>query len=665
MRTFDLSPLYRSTVGFDRMFDMLDQASRVDAPPANWPPYNIERTAEDAYRITMAVAGFGPQDIELVQQENVLVVAGHPRLWPLGALTAVAAFGAVSVASQRRVLRASRALTDDLRAALQQAEAVVSVGDLDGGWVADVDGDIEAIMGYTLEEWRSLEFRSLIHPDDVDAYWIDVDAIRPGDVVDRTGRLRHADGSWVWIRDVAKVGLDERGRRMIRGFFFDVTAAKEQSQRLAALARTDALTELPNRLALVERLSAAIAAGEPLALLMLDLDRFKEVNDTLGHEAGDLVLSVVADRLARTIGTADELFRLGGDEFAVIARDAAAVAELEPRLTAIAAETARPIEVSGVRLVLAVSTGVAFLHPGSDRATLMRHADLAMYAAKTAGEPWRVFDDSLDRSSKLRLSLTAAVESALANHEFELYFQPQFDIRSGTLVGAEGLARWRHPEFGLLTPDAFLDVVLMSESTAGFTTEMIRQGLDAIGRARESGFELPVAVNVSMRALGDVAFAGSVAELLEASAVPARMLTIEVTENDMAEPSPEVLTTLCQLAARGVRISIDDFGTGHSSLARLQAIQVHELKIDRAFVAGVAANDRDRLLAATIVQLASGLGYRVVAQGVEHLLQADALDVLGCTVAQGFLFSPPVPIAELLHDFAGAAAARPSTDVTI
>ena len=590
---------------------------------------------------------------------NVLLAAWHPRLWPFAQVAAVAAVGAAAAIGQRRVLRASRALTDDLRAALQQADAVVSVGDLDGGWVADVDGDIEAIMGYTLDEWRSLEFRSLIHPDDVASFWIDVDSIRPGDVIDRTGRLRHADGSWVWIRDVAKVGLDETGRRMIRGFFFDVTVAKEQSRRLAELARTDALTELPNRLALVERLSAAIDAGEQLVLLMLDLDRFKEVNDTLGHEAGDLVLGVVAGRLANTIGPADSLFRLGGDEFAVIAREAPTVTELESRLAAIGAETARPIEVSGVRLVLAVSTGVAFLHAGSDRATLMRHADLAMYAAKTAGEPWRVFDDSLDRSSTIRLSLTAAVESALANHEFELYFQPQVDIRSGVLVGAEGLVRWRHPEFGLLTPEAFLDVVLMSESTAAFTTEMIRQGLEAIGRAQACGLDLPVAVNVSMRALGDVAFAGSVADLLDAGGAPASMLTIEMTENDMAEPSAEVLATLRRLAARGVRISIDDFGTGHSSLARLQTIDVHELKIDRAFVAGVADSRRDRQLAATIIGLADGLGYRVVAQGVETSAQADALSELGCVVAQGFLFSPALPIADLLGQFAG----RHPTDV--
>lgn len=578
---------------------------------------------------------------------SVVVVAWQPRLWPVAVFAAVGAFASVSAIGSRRAALGSRALGEDLMVALRQAEAVVSIGDLDGGWVADVDGDIEAIMGYTLEEWRQLDFHELIHPDDVDTYWIDRDTIQPGTVVDRTGRLRHADGRWIWIREVARVGVDPTGRRTIRGFFFDVSGTHEHARLLAEQARTDGLTGLPNRVALLERIDAAFAESGDFALLMLDLDRFKEVNDTLGHEAGDHVLTVVAARLAAVLEPGDRLFRLGGDEFAVVAPGCADCADLEPRLAAIAAEASRPIEAWGIQLVLAVSTGVALPRPGSDRATLMRHADLAMYAAKQAGEPWRLFDDTLDHSSTMRLSLTAALETALATGQFELYLQPQVDLATRRIVGAEGLARWRHPEFGLLAPGAFLDVVLMSELTAVFTTEMVRQAVDVARRSREWGRELPIAVNVSMRALGDVGFVGAVLGLLQAGQVDPRSLTIEITENDVAEPSVEVLTTLEQLAVNGVRISVDDFGTGYSSLARLQAICVHELKIDRTFVAHLADDPRDRHLAATIVELARGLGYRVVAEGVETEAQAAELTRIGCDTAQGYLFSGAVTADEL------------------
>jgi len=590
------------------------------------------------------------------------VVAWHPRLWPLAACAAVSVVAVVSAVSRRHTLRASRSLGDDLMASLHQANAVVTLGDLDGGWVAEVDGDIEAIMGYTVDEWRTLDYYQLIHPADAATYWIDADTIAPGMVVDRTGRLRHADGRWVWIREVARVSVDERGRRTIRGFFFDVSAIKDQAQRLAEQARTDSLTLLPNRLALVERISAAIDGGDRFALLMLDLDRFKEVNDTLGHEAGDHVLRVIAERLGYVLGSGDTLFRLGGDEFAVLVRGGDTIAELESQLLVIAAEAARPIEAWGIQLVLTVSIGVAFPRPGSDRAMLMRHADLAMYAAKRAGEPWRVYDGSLDRSSTVRLSLTAALETALVSGQFELFFQPQIDLDMNAVVGAEGLARWRHPEFGLLTPDAFLDVVLMSESTAAFTTEMVRQALDLVGRARRAGRVLPVSVNVPIRAFGDVGFVGSIMGQLEAAAVEPELLTIEITEDDVAEPSAEVLATLHQLATHGIRISVDDLGTGHSSLSRLQVIRVHELKIDRAFVERLADDERDRHLAAAIVNLADGLGYRVVAEGVETDAQADALRELGCGIAQGYRFSPAVPAADfarLLADAPPGAVAAP------
>lgn len=543
-------------------------------------------------------------------------------------------------------------LGDDLIIALRTAGAVVSTADLDNGWVLALDGDIAAIMGYTNEQWLTLDHYHLIHPDDVGAYWLDPSDVHPGQIVDRVARFRHADGTWRWIREVAHIGVDGEGRRTMRGFFFDVTRERQASAKLALLARTDTVTGLRNRLALNEWLAEAIDAGSRFALLMIDLDRFKEVNDTLGHEAGDQMLVTVADRLRKVLGDSAELFRVGGDEYAIAVPGASRPDDVSDLVAALAADCSEPISAWGLQVAISMSVGVAFGGgwggTATDRATVLRQADIAMYAAKRAGVTHRVFDASLDRTSTIQLELTAALDAALAAGDIELHYQPQFDLATGAIVGCEGLARWHHRAYGILAPATFLDVALMSESIVAFTMQMIAQAAAMAKRAGRDGHPLPVAVNVPMRALRDVAFASNALAVLADAGIDPRVVTIEITENDVVEPSSEMLAGLARLHVGGVRVAVDDFGTGHSSLARLQAIHVDELKIDRTFVEAVAVEPRDQQIVASIVGLARGLGLRVVAEGVETVEQADTLRALGCAYAQGFLLSEPLPAAELI-----------------
>ncbi len=533
--------------------------------------------------------------------------------------------------------------------ALSAAGAVVHHANLEDGTVTRLEGDLHAITGWTADEWYSASHRDFIHPDDVDQYWIDVDAIEPDTVVDRVARVRHANGSWVWMRDFARIGIDAEGRRCIRGFSLDVTELEVATRRLADQARIDILTKLPNRWALTERLDRLLATPEPFALLMLDLDRFKEVNDTLGHEAGDQLLEVMASRLGQIVGDDDLLARLGGDEFAVVVTGARDEIELTDLLAQLAAAGSRPLTVRGVRIAISLSIGVALsTEADNDRASLMRHADIAMYEAKRHAMPYRVFDDSLERSSTLQLSLSASIPDAIRSGELMLHFQPKFDMTTGRIVGAEGLARWDHPSFGLLAPASFLDITLVSESSLDFALSTIRHVAQMIRQLSDRGRVIPIAANIALGALRTTDFAETTLTILDGFGVPHDHLVIELTETDIQGPSPAMIRALNVLAAAGVKISIDDFGTGHSSLERIRTIPVSELKVDRSFVNGMIDSRVDRQLVRSVIDLAGSLDFCLVAEGVETQQQADALVEMGCQVAQGYLFARPLPADEFV-----------------
>jgi diguanylate cyclase (GGDEF)-like protein/PAS domain S-box-containing protein len=570
------------------------------------------------------------------------------EMWPYAALTAAligASFAVYGYTLRKEIWENESALTD----ALAAAGAVVHHSDLDAGSVVRIEGDLQAITGWTAEEWCEIDHRAFLHPDDIEAYWVDVDAVAPNTIIDRLARKRRKDGTYVWMRDVALVTENSRGHRALRGFSLDVTELEEANATIARQLRHDTLTGLPNRLALNERLAALLGGEVEFALMITDLDRFKEVNDTLGHEAGDQLLETIARRLADAVRPGDLVARLGGDEYAIVVvgdTDEPALHALAARLST---ECARPVVLNGIDVAVATSTGVALRsRSGRDRATMLRHADIAMYEAKRGSESFRVFDASLEQTSTLRLTLTASLRDAIDDGQLGMFFQPKYDMTTRRLVGAEGLSRWRHPEFGLLTPAAFLDIVLMSENAARFAVATIRHAADMIRRLAELGTPMPVAANVAMRALRDPGFAPAVLRILAEAGVSAELLVLELTESDPLWPNAQTATGLQSLVEAGVQLSIDDFGTGHSSLERLRVLRIHELKIDRSFVDGMVTDPLQRQIVRTVIDLAKGLDCQVVAEGVETEEQVQLLLELGCAVAQGYLFARPMPPEEFL-----------------
>ena len=452
--------------------------------------------------------------------------------------------------------------------------------------------------------------------------------------------------------------IGQEGPRTVCFLARDVTGTKlvEQARadaeaRLRHQALHDGLTGLPNRTHFHEHLEQELwkrrRTHDGLAVLMLDLDRFKEINDTLGHAAGDLVLQEVARRLPSVTREGDLIARLGGDEFALLLqhssdKDAASVALRVRRCVE------DSVDVDGVLLNVDISTGIA-VYPldGCDADSLLRRADVAMYVAKRRNAGIAPYDRSLDHHEPDQLALVGELRGALERDELVLYYQPVLDLSTGAVRKVEALVRWLHPERGLLSPDQFIPLVRESAIVTSLTRCVLDQALAQCRRWLDGGRELGVAVNVSMRDLIDVAFPDEVAELLSAHGLSPDRLSLEITERSvMADPRRTILI-LDRLSEMGVHLSIDDFGTGYSSLTYLIRLPVDEVKIDRSFVTNMTSMPDEEAVVRSTVELAKSLHKVVVAEGVETLQVLSRLKDLGCDAAQGFYMSRPLPADEL------------------
>ncbi|MBK5307515.1 MAG: bifunctional diguanylate cyclase/phosphodiesterase [Frankiaceae bacterium] len=431
------------------------------------------------------------------------------------------------------------------------------------------------------------------------------------------------------------------------GLYDDVRA---EAIRHAYEASHDPLTGLANRVLLQDEARKAIAGtdGTSTALLLLDLDHFKEINDTLGHAAGDFLLQRVADRLRSAAGPSRLVSRLGGDEFAILLTGLAAPEEAEPVAESLLRVLAEPVEFEGLRLSVEGSLGVAcHPHDAGDAEELFRRADVAMYQAKTDRGSWVRYDIVRDDSSVYRLALVAELRSALETDQIIAHFQPQASLDDGTIIGAEALARWQHPTRGLLPPSEFVGVTEQSGLVRPFTLRMLDLAIAQCARWQAIGRPVTVAVNLAARSLLDRQLPQDVAYILQRHGLPASCLVLEITETTATSELEVVEEILGALRRLGVGLSVDDFGTGYSSLAFLQRTAVNELKVDRSFVSGMLQSDNDLALVRATVQLAHSLGARAVAEGVEDGELAAALLALGCDMAQGYWLSPPVAPEEL------------------
>jgi diguanylate cyclase (GGDEF)-like protein len=429
-----------------------------------------------------------------------------------------------------------------------------------------------------------------------------------------------------------------------------VYVAGRQAARRHHEATHDRLTGLVNRQRFSERVDELIAGHEPrLALLLLDVNRFKDVNDALGHAYGDRLLRQVAERLATEVPSAREVGRLGGDEFAILlaplSGDAAALAAASD----VAESLRTPFEIEGVSLDGEASLGVV-LYPqdGTDSDTLLRRGEVAMYRAKSRQADYARYSAEHDHHSPARLGLIGELRGAIESGQLVLHYQPKIDLQTGRVAGCEALVRWEHPELGLLRPSAF---VPMAESTSlirPLTRRVLEQALADAGVWRARGVELGVAVNLSARALNDPALPATVRDLLAEARMPPERLALELTESAiMADPSLTA-TVLDELHRMGVALSVDDFGTGYSSLSYLQQLPVEELKIDRSFVAALA-QETSAVIVRSTIDLGRNLGLRVVAEGVEDAEIMARLRELQCPIAQGFAISPPLPSPAFLE----------------
>jgi diguanylate cyclase (GGDEF)-like protein len=452
----------------------------------------------------------------------------------------------------------------------------------------------------------------------------------------------------------ADIGRDSRtvalvlaaGLALLFATLFRIVQRASRDLRHQALH--DSLTGLPNRASLYARTERAVGRGGMTALLLVDLDRFKEVNDTLGHDAGDELLREVARRLAATLRRHDVLARLGGDEFAVLLPDLpyrGVAAELGARLLG---ALRRPFTVGGVPVELGASIGVA-LSPehGTDVGTLVRRADVAMYEAKAGGTGLVTYDRERDPYSPDRLALLAQLRGGLERNELVLHYQPKVAVEGGELAGVEALVRWQHPERGLLGPHEFVPLAERTGMIAELTRWVIGAALAQSARWRAAGLDVPVAVNLAAANVLDAELPGWLAHALARSGVPGDRLECEISEHTVMTDQVRALEVLADLRGLGVRLSLDDFGTGQSSLAYLKRLPLDEVKIDRSFVMGMGEDDDDAAIVRSTIDLARNLGLRVVAEGVETEAVLRELGRLRCDVAQGYHLARPLPAAEL------------------
>ena len=429
---------------------------------------------------------------------------------------------------------------------------------------------------------------------------------------------------------------------------------RAHAARSAHDATHDPLTSLPNRSLFRDRAHQAILAsarhGHNTALLLIDLDRFKEINDTLGHHSGDLLLREVGPRLHRVLRESDAVARFGGDEFGILLTHVSGAAAAEEVARAVHRTLEEPFSVQGLTLDVEASIGIA-LHPlhAADFEELMKRADVAMYRAKAKRSGYEVYHPDEDESDASKLKLASELRQAPLRNELVMHYQPKADLRTARIVGAEALMRWRHPRHGVMMPDRFIPLAERSGLIRSLTMFAVQTALAQARTWREAGMELTVSVNLSTRDLIDVSLPEEIAGLLDEARVPPHLLELEITESVIMADPMRARGVVTRLREMGVKVAIDDFGSGYSSLGYLKSLPVNDLKIDKSFVINMMEDSGDLVIVQSTIELAHNLGLTVIAEGVESDETWRRLRALGCDVAQGWLIGRPLPAADFAN----------------
>ncbi len=523
-----------------------------------------------------------------------------------------------------------------------------------GGLITDANPPLLALIGYTLEEIRGRHTLEFVAPQERERV---AAVMRSGDEISYDSVVLHASGEQVPVQFIVRT-MNHGGQTVRMTIVRDIRDRVAAQARIQHLAHHDALTGLPNRLAFLERVQtrlkrarARTRKGVPdtLALLFIDLDHFKRVNDSLGHSVGDVLLQTVARRITGALRSGDLVARFGGDEFVLLLAGAPAVTDLQDVAVKLLTAVGAPLDVEGASISVTPSIGVA-MYPehGQTAAELIKHADTAMYRAKSGGRArWRFFEPAMAAAALADLAMESRLAQAVRDDEFVLHFQPQLALDDGRLIGVEALLRWAHPERGMVAPDDFIPLAEARQLILPIGQWVLQQALRcAVHWHRLGLLKVPLAVNLSTLQFQSPGFADAVQRAMNEAGAQGAMLELELTERMLMDDVASVQAVLARLKALGVSISVDDFGTGYTSLAHLKDLPLDRLKIDRSFVHDLPGNRGSAAIARAIIQMGQSLGLQVVAEGVETVQQRDWVRDQGCDAQQGLLAAKPMPAGE-------------------
>jgi len=544
-----------------------------------------------------------------------------------------------------------------LRLLAENASDTISRFDHNGIYL-DVSKSASRLLGFLENDLRGHPIKDFIHPEDMPALAAARRALMEStDPQILAHRHRHRDGRYIWIEsNIQAIRDDANDVTEFVAVSRDITERKQADARIEFMAHHDPLTKLPNRLLGRDRVELSIARAErgnlKVAVLFLDLDQFKKVNDSLGHAVGDALLQSVTVRLLARLRDSDTLCRQGGDEFLILLEDLRE-AEVASRVASTVLESlTMPFVIDERELYISGSIGIAvYPDDGHDFDTLLKKADTAMYHAKESGRnAFRFFSEQMNVDTTEYLNLCNGLRRALERRQFVLHYQPQINLRTGDVVGVEALIRWQHPDIGLVPPGRFIPVAEDSGLIVPIGAWVLAEACRQAAEWHRNGFSgLVVAVNLSAAQFKRGDLLHNITSALALSQLDPSCLELELTESILISDSSKVLTTVNQLKTQGIKLSIDDFGTGYSSLAYLKRFNVDKLKIDQSFVRDISTDPNDTAIVYAIVQMARSLGLTTIAEGVEDAATLATLREQGCDEAQGYFFAKPLPANELVE----------------
>ncbi|QJD30233.1 putative bifunctional diguanylate cyclase/phosphodiesterase [Methylococcus geothermalis] len=550
--------------------------------------------------------------------------------------------------------RALRASERRYRTLIEVANDAILVTDAETGTLVDCNRQAEVLLGMSRNEIIGQHLSNL-HETGKDLEEAETDCISRL-LRGKTGTIElsliRADGTSIPV-EVSSSAFEMDGRRYVHGAFRDITQRREAEDRIKHLAHHDPLTNLPNRVFLHGRLEQAVEFArreqKQVAVMFIDLDNFKRINDTLGHRIGDALLEQVAGRLTENVHGSQVVGRLGGDEFLVVITGNHVSTTATAMAKRILESICRPYTVEDYQLHSGASIGIA-VYPadGNSAETLMKHADAAMYHAKSKGRnTFEFFSQAINRGVRERLEIENGLRDALKHGAFRLHYQPQVDLATGSIRSVEALLRWRHPVLGVITPDRFIPIAEETKLILPLGLWVLDRACHQLRTWRNDGIAgIRMAINVSVKQLQDEAFFEALGSIVERHGLSGSDIELEITESAIMENLSRVQAILKSLRDYGITLSIDDFGTGYSSLGRLKLLPIQSLKIDRSFVRDIETDQGNAKICDGIIALGHSLGLKIIAEGVETAAQKVRLQDAGCDAIQGFLIAKPLPADE-------------------